>query len=186
MASAEQACYLYCMSESEFGEAVPKKRLRGKPFTKDNHPPGRWKKGESGNPTGLRKDGVHPQKLLKLGEAKLSALIETELAKDNGALARALATELVKRAIEGDPFATKAVLDRVEGAVERKVNISATMTQQMVSLLDAPKPEAFSVPSEVVDAEVVSIVDSRQVAADTHQVMLEVQREMLDVEDLEC
>jgi hypothetical protein len=121
-----------------------------KSWTKENHPPGRWKKGMSGNPTGRRGDGLHPGKLYKLGESRLSALIESELAQDDGKKAKALAAELVKRAIEGDPFATKAVLDRVDGAVEKKVNINATMTQQMVQLLDAPRPAVFELSAEVM------------------------------------
>lgn len=160
-------------------------RPRGRPWTKETRPPGRWKKGESGNPSGRRKDGIHPSHLVKLGEARLSALIEDELASDDGRLARALARELVRRAISGDPYATKAVLDRVEGAVEKKVNISATMTQQMVSLLDAPKPAAFA----EVEAEVMKVVEAEVVPPQKETLEEELRREekeLLDVEDLEC
>jgi hypothetical protein len=108
----------------------------------------RFEKGKSGNPSGKRKNGLSSAELLKLGESRLSALIETELAKEDGKNAYALAKALVQRAIEGDEFSVKAVLDRVDGPIEKKLNISGMVQQQVISLVEAPRPTEFQLVME--------------------------------------
>lgn len=70
----------------------------------------------------------------------MTAYIEAVLSRGEGAKAQELALSLVNRAIEGDMLAAKLILERVDGAVERKVKLSHEITQQVIRLTDAPKP----------------------------------------------
>lgn len=141
----------------------PKKKMPlGRRFTSDN--PHKFQKGKSGNPSGKRKDGTHPNELYRLGEMRLSALLEDVLARNDGEKAKQLADVLVTRALQGDPVAIKAVLERVDGPVERKLQISSTINQQVISLVEAPRPVEFQIQAEVVPQLQQTVLDEIRAA----------------------
>jgi len=107
------------------GEAEPKRDLPPGASPISGLPPPvhtRWKKGQSGNPGGRPK-----------GES-LVALMRRVLEREHNGrpLMEVLAERLVKEALAGKfPFA-KEVLDRVEGKVQDKLEVSGPMTVKVV------------------------------------------------------
>lgn len=71
-----------------------------------------WKKGQSGNPAGRPKDcGI---------SFKLKNIIEAE----DGKVADALAKAITRYALKGDPRFVNIILDRLEGKVADKVQLT--------------------------------------------------------------
>lgn len=77
-----------------------------------------WKKGESGNPKG-------PPKTRPFTDALHMALAEECEIKKKRKL-RLIAENLVDAAVEGEPWAIKEVMDRVDGKPAQTADISVT------------------------------------------------------------
>jgi hypothetical protein len=68
-----------------------------------------WKPGESGNPAGYSKSG------------RLTNRLVAALEKDNGKLADALTTVILKKALSGDYKFAQELINRVEGRVAERL-----------------------------------------------------------------
>jgi hypothetical protein len=103
-------------------------------------------------------------KVMRMSESRklkqgLRMMMEEYLAMEDGKAASELVEQTVKMALAGHPAALKLVWDRVDGAIEKRVNVTG-IVQQVISLQDAPKPAEFELrevggPGEVLPLEVM-------------------------------
>lgn len=88
-----------------------------------------WKKGESGNPGGRTREKP-------FAEALRIALAEEEPATQKRKL-RVIADKLVDAALDGDPWAIKEVIDRVDGKPTQSVDATIDDKRDVRDLSDA-------------------------------------------------
>lgn len=94
-----------------------------------------WKKGESGNPKG-------PQKTKPFADALHVALAE-ECPIRKARKLRLIANKLVDAAVEGEPWAVKEVMDRIDGKPAQTADISVTADHKHTHVSEA-LPETAS------------------------------------------
>ena len=99
------------------------------------NPAGRWKPGQSGNPSGRPKGRTVGDRLNELLGATESTIdgIEIPEGKD---LADMLAEVIVRQALAGDPKFLGMLLDRTEGPVSKlsKIELAATVATESEEL----------------------------------------------------
>ena len=105
-------------------------------FTKT--PPGephRWKKGESGNPSGRR------------SHRQLTEALKAELAKGDTAIE--IIRKVVSLAKGRERWAVELIFDRVEGKAHQPVDIYAELVAQ-ASEAGIPEAEAIAIAEEII------------------------------------
>jgi hypothetical protein len=117
------------------GEAVGGEKLKiSDPRRADHLDAHKWKKGQSGNPAGRPKGTVNLT-------SRLKAQLLTELGNspDDGIRADLIIHALIDEAKNGNMQAINCILDRLEGKVTDKVEMSGSSV--IFNVIEAKRPE---------------------------------------------